>query len=156
MAEGIKIESQFLRPGLSPFKSETYFLSVLDLLYPRALYPALVLTAQWETGVRNAHDPSITQAEVDMTCKRPGYCGFILLGYFLSLPHSTPQAPCLLSCGSVLPAKRTSKAPLEYSLLAAGRTCDKSKMINTRSRSEWTLDTDITSGLGTSRNIVTW
>lgn len=48
MAEGIKIESQFLRLGLSPFKSETYFLSVLNLLYPRALYPALVITTQKE------------------------------------------------------------------------------------------------------------
>lgn len=46
--KGIKIESQFLRPGLSPFKSETYFLFLLDLLYPRALYLALVITAQKE------------------------------------------------------------------------------------------------------------
>lgn len=111
MAEGIKIESQFLRPSLSPFKSETHFLSVLDLLYPRAFYPALVITAQkkcsrgGETGVHSAHNPSITQVEVDRTCKLSGYCGFILLGYFLILHQLSPRTPCLLSCSGILLAK---------------------------------------------------
>lgn len=73
MADGIKIESQFLRPGLSPFKSETYFLSVLNLLYARTLYPALVITTQKEgsrgkkTRVSSAYDPFITQAVMDRT-----------------------------------------------------------------------------------------
>lgn len=125
MAEGIKIENQFLGPELSPFKSETYFLFLRSFVSKTFLSCLMECSGGGEeTEEHSAPDISIIQVDVDKTCKFSVCSGLILLRYFLSLFQYVFQDPFAFSeqhsaCSGILHSH--NQAPLTYLLSAAER-----------------------------------